>query len=164
MGSELECGGRTFASKSSGFLEFVNLLDQSIRVSQVGNISSEGFIQTFRCLHQACEIFRQDIRGHVDGLKLRVDVMLSGVPLGIRADPPVVLNGGVEWLSAVGHIVPQPSGIKDDRLLDRLRRLAGSALLAIFAERGLQAAIDLYRDVGLQADVLRKVIVRVLAG
>jgi hypothetical protein len=86
------------------------------------------------------------------------------VALGIVSDPTVVVNCGMQRISCIGNVVAQPAGIEDDILLDRNSRIVLPFEVAVLAEGGFQAAVDLPDDVRLQPDSLGQVFLGALAG
>ena len=46
-------------------------------------------------------------------LEFPVNLVAGRVPVRVGSDPAVVLNGGVQRLSAVADVVPKPAGIKN---------------------------------------------------
>src|SRR5271157_231255 len=98
MGGEVKGSRRALARKSSRLLQRVDIFDQAIRLPQVSDVCRERIIHSLGALHQSGKVVSRDVGGDIGGLKLRVDAVLGGVSVGIRADPAVVLDGGVQRL------------------------------------------------------------------
>src|SRR3984885_9556200 len=162
--SEVEGGGGTFAFEASSFLYRVDVLHERVRVPKIGEVAGEGMRYLFWSLHECCEVLWCDVRRHVGAFKLRVDVMLGGVSVGIGAGPAVVLDGGMQRLRTISNVVAEPSCVKDDRLLDGLGWFVCGPKGAVFTECCLQTAIDFRRDVGLKAHAFGKIVVGMIGG
>ena len=162
MSGEVECGRRALSGKASGLLQCVDIFHQTIRLLQVVEVTRKWIVDALGTLDQSGKILGGDICRNVGGLKLGVDTMLSGISVGIRANPAVVLDRSVQRLRTVGNVMTEPAGIKDDRLLHRLRRLVRRQPLPVFSECGLQSAINFHRNVRLQANALGQVVVGML--
>ena len=103
------------------------------------------------CLH----LGRVDVRGHKWPFELPVNLVVCGIAVGIRSHPAVVLDGGVQRLRSVADVMPQPAGIKENRLFHRLGFLVVGRHEAVLAHGGLQPLPHLGRLPGLQANLLR---------
>ena len=86
-----------------------------------------------------------------------MDLVGSGVAIGVGTDPAVVLDGGVQGLRAVADVVAEPAGIEDDGLLDGAGVVSGGGKMAILAQGGLQPFPDFVGFPWLQADFFRVV-------
>src|SRR5215469_10984357 len=131
---------------------------------QIRHVVSERVSQACGRFHLGCEVFRPDVRRYVSRFKTRMNSPLGCVSIGIGADPAVVLDAGVKRLGSVSDIVPQPSSIEDDRLFHGGCGLMSGQMLAVLAKCGLQAAVDPYGGVGLQPDVLGKIVIGAVGG
>src|SRR5581483_152291 len=115
-------------------------------------------------IHHCSEVGCFDVGTNKIGFKKRMDAVLCGVSVWIGPDPAVVLNRSVQRLSCVRDVMAEPTGVKDDCLLNGGRGLVRGLETAIFAEGGLEAAVNLHRDVRLKSNALGEVVVRVIGG
>src|SRR3984885_2051007 len=164
LSREIERLGSALAGEASRLVQRIDFVHQSVRLPEVNNVAGEGILDPLRALHQSREIGVLDVGGYVCGLELRVDFVLRRISVRIRPHPAVVLNGCVQGLRSISHVVSQPARIENNRLLHRCRRLMRRPPLPIFPERSLQAAIHFHRDIRLQPDAFRKVVVGMVRG
>src|SRR5580704_13957078 len=98
VSGEVERRRRALSGEAAGFLKRVKIFHQTVRLPEVGDVAGKRILQPLGAPHQPSKILCRDIRGHIGCLKLRMDTVLSGVSVRIRADPAVVLNGRVQRL------------------------------------------------------------------
>jgi|HubBroStandDraft_6_1064221.scaffolds.fasta_scaffold12914_2 hypothetical protein len=110
-------------------------------------------------MHELRKIFGSDVLCHISALELSVNSMLGVVALGVRSNPSVVLNRGMQRLGTICHIVPKPAGVKDYRVFYGADWLMDFPKMPVFPESCLEPSEDFHRDVRLKSYVLRKVIV-----
>ncbi len=110
-------------------------------------------------VHQTGKVLRRDVGRHVGALKLGVDGVLRGVAFGIGTNPSVVLNGSVQRLRAVCHVVTEPPGVQHDCMLHRTCRLVRLLQNPVLTKRRLQAAEHFQGYVGLKANALGQVVI-----
>src|ERR1700677_4657363 len=162
MYREVECSRGAFSSQTPGLLKCIDVFDQTVGLLEVSYIFRKRIIESCGTFHQSREIFRLNILRHVGSLKLRMDAVLRGVPVWVRSDPAVVMDGRMERLRSIPDIMTEPTGVEDDGLLYGMGRLMCGLPLPVLAERSFQPAIHFHSDVGLQSHTLGKIVVRIL--
>ena len=139
---EVESLWAAFPNKSASFLQHVDSFNQSMRVSQVSHIVAKRIGQSLGGADLARKIRRLNVCVRV-GFELSMYAAPRAVSVRIGTRPPIHLDCGMQWLGAICHIMPQPSSIEDDDLLDRSGRFMGSSALAVLTECQLEAAVYL---------------------
>src|SRR4051794_13920510 len=109
-------------------------------------------------MHEPGEIFLLYVLSYEACFKIRMDAMFCDVPVRILAYPPVVFHARMQRLRAVSNIMPQPSRIKDDVVLEALRFFLVFVRqgVPILAHRHLHPLENFHRYIWLQSNFVWK--------
>src|SRR5262249_1825160 len=99
---------------------------------------------------------------HKGGFKLSVDTSCGRISVGILASPPIVLNGRMQGLGAIRYEMTKPTCVEDGCRFCVVSGRPGDLRSPVFPKSCLQPSVHFHDDVGLQADVVWKLLLRSL--
>src|SRR5579863_9867461 len=137
VGREVKSLRRTFAGKTTRFLDRINIFNLPIRLLEVIDVIRKRISETLGGMHELCKVLGSYILCHISTLELGVNSVLRSVALRVRSNPSVVMNRGMQWLRTIGYVMPKPARVKDYRVFDRSGWLVDFTQMPIFSESRL---------------------------
>src|SRR5579863_2703138 len=120
IGRELAGRFGPSAVESARLLQPVYLFTSGSTLSKIRNVSRKQIaVDLMHSCHLRLDLSALDIGADKGSLKLPVNCMRGSVAIGVGTYPAVVLNRRMQRLRPVADIVPKPTGVEEDGLLDR---------------------------------------------